>query len=74
MKKSKTIPPTQFTVLTMAELKAVTAAFNRGETNVFDALMRSSWPSRRIVQPLRAEGRPRRPTTLVETGRPIRMG
>lgn len=38
MKKSITLPIAKTAILTLAEIKAATQAFDKGETNVFEAL------------------------------------
>lgn len=38
MKMPKALPLTTTAILTLAEIKAATEAFDRGETNVFEAL------------------------------------
>jgi hypothetical protein len=38
MEKPTTIPHAKRAILTMAEIKAATEAFDRGDINVFDAL------------------------------------
>lgn len=37
-KKQNTIPAAKDAILALAEIKSATQAFDRGETNVFDAL------------------------------------
>lgn len=38
MKMSNALPVTKTAILTIAEIKAATDSFDRGESNVFDAL------------------------------------